>query len=186
MDRDLVERAQGGDLGAFEDLASATHPRLYRIALGILRDSDRAKDAAQDALIDIWRNLRTLRDPGAYVTWSNRVAVRACLREVRQRRHLPPYPLSEVRWESRAADTTDAVLDHDQLERGFRRLSVEHRAVIVMRYLLDLPYDDIAAVLEVSPGTVASRLNRAMGALRAAIEADERPARTLREAREVD
>lgn len=186
MDPELVERAREGDLGAFEALASASHARLYRIALGILRDRDRAKDATQNALVDIWRSISALREPGAYDTWSNRVVVRACLREVRQRPHLAPYPLGELRWEPAAANATDAILDRDRLERGFRRLSVEHRAVIVMRHLLDLSYDDIAAVLEVSPGTVASRLNRAMGELRAAIEADERPAPTLLEAREAD
>jgi RNA polymerase sigma-70 factor, ECF subfamily len=186
MDRELVERAQEGDLGAFEALASASHARLYRVAFGILRDSDRAKDAVQDALVDIWKHLQGLRDPGAYESWSNRVVVRACMREVRQRPRFLPHPLAEVELEPRTAGAIAMVLDRDQLERGFRRLSVEHRAVIVMRYLLDQSYDDIAAVLEVSPGTVGSRLNRAMAALRAALEADERPALPVLEPQEID
>jgi RNA polymerase sigma-70 factor, ECF subfamily len=184
MDRELVERAQKGDLGAFEALASASHARLYRVAFGILRDSDRAKDAAQDALVDIWKHLQGVRDAGAYESWSNRVVVRACMCEVRQRPRFLPHPLAEVELEPRTA--IGAVLDRDQLERGFRRISVEHRAVIVMRYLLDQSYDDIAAVLEIPPGTVGSRLNRAMAALRAALEADERPALPLLEPQEID
>jgi RNA polymerase sigma-70 factor, ECF subfamily len=186
MDRELVERAQKGDLGAFEALASASHARLYRVAFGILRDSDRAKDAAQDALVDIWKHLQGVRDPGAYEAWSNRVVVRACMREVRQRPRFLHHPLAEVELEPRTAGAIAVVLDRDQLERGFRRLSVEHRAVIVMRYLLDQSYEDIAAVLEVSPGTVGSRLNRAMAALRAALEADERPTLPKLEPQEID
>jgi RNA polymerase sigma factor (sigma-70 family) len=72
-------------------------------------------------------------------------------------------------------DDYATVIDRDQLDRGFRRLSVEHRTVIVLRCLLDLPMDQVAEALGVAPGTVGSRLNRALASLRAAIEADSRP-----------
>jgi RNA polymerase sigma-70 factor (ECF subfamily) len=78
-----------------------------------------------------------------------------------------------------AADPTDAqseVHDRDQLERAFRRLSAEHRAVVVLHYYLDLSIDEIAETLELSPGTVKSRVHHAMRGLRAAIDADARPA----------
>ncbi len=83
MDRDLVVQAQRGDLGAFEALATSSHPRLFRVALGILRDADRAEDATQATMVDVWRYLPRLRDPQAFDSWSYRLLVRACSREAR-------------------------------------------------------------------------------------------------------
>ena len=179
MDAELVVRAQGGDLRAFEGLAAESHPRLYRVALGILRDADRAEDATQLALIDIWKYLRRLREPAAYESWSYRLLVRACMREAKAAPRWMPESVVRPGEEPRASDAFGTVVDRDQLERGFRRLSVDHRAVIVMRYLLDLPIDAVAEALDIAPGTVASRLNRAMAVLRAALEADDRPATAL-------
>lgn len=70
MNPDLVIRAPKGDLGAFETLALASHPRLFRLAHGILRDPAAAEDATQQALISMWRHLRSLRDPGRFEGWS--------------------------------------------------------------------------------------------------------------------
>jgi len=185
MDRNLVERAQGGDLEAFDALTVSTHPRLYRVALGILRDADRAEDATQAALVDVWKYLPRLRDPVAYESWSYRLVVRSCMREAKSApRWLPRMPLGHE--EPRTTDPFAEILDRDQLERGFRSLSVEHRAVIIMRYLLDLSHEDTAQALGIAPGTVGSRLSRAMAALRAALEAAERPAPGWREAQGAD
>ncbi len=78
-----------------------------------------------------------------------------------------------------------SVADRDQLERGFRRLSVEHRTVIVLHHYLDLPVTEVAAVMGASAGTTYSRLHFALRALRAALEADARVAPSVRLAREV-
>ena len=75
------------------------------------------------------------------------------------------------------ADGTSTVVDRDQLERGFRRLSIDHRAVVVLHHYLDLPLDEVAETLGVPVGTVRSRLLHAMRGLRAALEADARPAK---------
>jgi RNA polymerase sigma-70 factor (ECF subfamily) len=69
------------------------------------------------------------------------------------------------------------VIDRDQLERGFRRLSIDHRAVVVLHHYLDLPLSEVAETLGVPEGTVRSRLHHAMRGLRAALDADARPAR---------
>jgi DNA-directed RNA polymerase specialized sigma24 family protein len=88
MDVDLVVQAQKGDRAAFESLTIASHPRLYRAALGILRDQHLAEDATQQALIEIWRYLRRLRDPAKYEAWSYRLLVRACVAEGKGRSQL--------------------------------------------------------------------------------------------------
>lgn len=186
MDRELVRRAQDGDLGAFEALASLSHARLYRVAFGILRDTDRAKDATQQALVEIWKHIRGLREAEAYDAWSYRIVVRECVRDARRSDDRPLDASLEGHPLPQATDPFVSVVDRDRLERGFRQISVEHRAVLVMRYLLDLSYEDMAESLDVSPGTVASRLSRALAAMRAALEADERAFTSLRQAREVD
>jgi RNA polymerase sigma-70 factor, ECF subfamily len=175
MDPEVVMRAQQGDEAAFESVTVAAYPRLYRIAFGILREHGAADDAAQLALVDIWRRLPRLRDPERFDGWSYRLLVRTCYREARRRPDWVPDEAISPSLQPRAADPFGHVLDRDQLERAFRGLSVEHRAVIVLRYLLDLPLKDVAEALDVPVGTVGSRLHRALEHVRANLEAADRP-----------
>lgn len=176
MDPELVIKAQQGDRGAFETLASVAYPRLYRAALAVLGDAATAEDATQQGLIEVWRDLPRLRDPGKFNGWSYRLLVRACYAEARRRpAWLPESAIPESR-EPVVIDESHGVVRRDELERGFRQLSVEHRTVIVLRYMLDLPLGEIADALDISSGTVASRLNRALKSLRAALDADARSA----------
>jgi RNA polymerase sigma-70 factor (ECF subfamily) len=86
--------------------------------------------------------------------------------------------------EPASGDTLGPIIDRDQLERGFRRLSTEQRAVVVLHHYADLPRAEIARILDIPMGTVHSRLRHAMRTLRAALEADARPGRPQRVARE--
>jgi RNA polymerase sigma-70 factor (ECF subfamily) len=185
MDQDLVVRVQHGDQRAFEALATADHPRLYRVAYGILRDHQSAEDATQQALLDIWRDIRRLREPVKYEGWSYRLLVHACGREARRTPDWVPDEAILPERQPLSADEYRRVLDRDELERGFQRLSVEHRAVVVLRYLLDLAPERIAEVLGIPRRTVYSRLKRAMPAMRAALDAEARevtPTRRRKEA----
>jgi RNA polymerase sigma-70 factor (ECF subfamily) len=183
MDLHLVVKAQQGDQQAFEALTVANHSRLYRVAYSILRDRHLAEDATQQAFLDIWRNIRRLKDPARFNGWSYRLLVRACYAEARRRpRWAPPDDIQPPHIPL-APDPYGAVLDRDQLERGFRHLSVEHRAVLVLRCLLDMPMAQVAETLGIPAGTVGSRLSRAVEALRAALEAGSRPT-TLAQIRE--
>lgn len=175
MEQDLVVGAQRGDQRAFERLTAAHHPRLFRVAYGILRDRHLAEDVTQEAFIDIWRTIRRLRDPAKFEGWSYRLLVRRCYVEARRRSPALSDGLGMSFEEHVTRDDYATVIDRDQLDRGFRRLSLEHRTVIVLRCLLDMPMDQVAEALGVAPGTVGSRLNRALASLRAAIEADARP-----------
>ena len=77
--------------------------------------------------------------------------------------------------EPTAADGLDSVVDRDQLERGFRRLSLDHRTVVVLHHYLDLPIERVAEIVGVPIGTANSRFHHAMRGLRAALDADARP-----------
>jgi len=176
MDTDLVVRAQRGDEEAFTSLAVAAGGRLHAVAHRILRDIELAEDATQQALLTIWRDLPQLRDPARFDAWSYRLLVRACYVERgRIRVWAPNLRLLQVDGPA-VAEGLSAVVDRDQLERGFRRLSIDHRAVVVLHHYVDLPLDQVAEVLGIPIGTVRTRLFHAMRGLRAALEADARPA----------
>ena len=175
MDTDLVTRAQRGDEEAFASLAVAVGDRLHAVAHRILRDLDLAEDATQQALLAIWRDLPQLRDPARFDAWSYRLLVRACYAEGRRNRQWTPNMRLIPSDEPTQADGASAVVDRDQLERGFQRLSIDHRAVVVLHHYLDWPLDQVAESLGVPVGTVRSRLHHAMRGLRAALDADARP-----------
>ena len=175
VDVELIGRAQRGDEEAFASLAVAVGDRLHAVSHRILRDTDLAEDATQQALLTIWRDLPKLRDPARFDAWSYRVLVNACYSEARRTRHWTPnlhlLPVDEPA----VGEDMGVVVDRDQLERGFRRLSIDHRAVVVLHHYLDLPLDEVAEVIGVPVGTVRSRLHHAMRGLRAALDADARP-----------
>ena len=177
MQRDLVVRAQGGDLDAFSALTVGRTNRLYGAARLILRDDEHAADAVQDALLQAWLDLRGLRDPDRFDAWIHRLLVRACYRVASRRRS---RELVEITLNSTAepatADALRSISIHDQLDRGFRRLSPEQRTVIVLHHYLGLSLIESAEALAIPLGTMQSRLSRATQAMRAALEADERPA----------
>lgn len=176
MQNDLVVRASAGDHAAFSQLAATEIGGLYRIAHLILRDGDLANDAVQNALLAAWRDIRGLRDPDRFDAWLHRLTVRACYRMARTERlrsltELEFKPMHDLPSDD---DGQRLLAVRDQLERGFRRLSAEERAVLVLHYYLDLPLAEAADVMDIPLGTMKSRLNRATKALRAALDAQDR------------
>jgi RNA polymerase sigma-70 factor (ECF subfamily) len=171
---ELVERATRGDGEAFDALARLVGDRCMAIAFRILRDADQAEDAVQTALIIAWRELRTLRDPDRFEPWLHRILTNECYAEARRSR----------RWSSEIrvlhADTQPvsegilSVNDRDELERAFRRLTLEQRAVLVFHHYLGLTAAEAADRLDIPVGTAKSRLHHATAALRASLEADAR------------
>jgi RNA polymerase sigma-70 factor (ECF subfamily) len=174
MQRDLVERARRGDHDAFAELAGAAISRLDSAAWLILRDPEQAADAVQNALVRAWRDLPTLRDPGKFDAWLHRLLVRSCIDEARRlQRHRIDLQLTALDVPV-VAGHESTIADRDQLERGFVRLDPEMRAVIVLHHYLDLAIPDVAATLGIPIGTAKSRLHRALGLMRAALDADAR------------
>jgi RNA polymerase sigma-70 factor (ECF subfamily) len=172
-----VVRAQAGDELAFAELAARVGDRMYAAAQHILRDPDRAEDAVQQAMVSVWRHLPRLEDPDRFVPWMYRIVVREAYAEARRR----------VSWTRRLSftapertiepDHAGGVADRDQLERGFERLPIDHRTVLVLKHVAGLSNGEIADVLRIPEGTVRSRLYHGLQGLRAALEADARTER---------
>ena len=174
MDREIVLLAQRGDRDAFGALARIHADRLYAIAHRILRDAALAEDALQEAMVDAWRELPSLRDADRCAAWLTRLLVNQCYAESRRRTriqaHVRVLPL-DVR---ASADDVLSMIDRDQLERGFRRLPPNQRAVLVLHHYVGLEPTELAEVLGIPPGTARSRLHYAHRAMRAVLEADDR------------
>ena len=148
---------------------------LDAVARLILRDPELAHDTVQEAMVRAWRDLPASRDPDRFDAWLHRLLVNVCMDLIRSRTRLratvqlialdPPQP-----------DDTGSIVDRDQIERGFRRLRPEQRAVVVLRYYLGLSLPEVSDTLSIPLGTTKSRLHYAIETMRAAIDADARPA----------
>ena len=174
MHRTLVDQAKRGDEEAFDALARMVADRCMAIAFRILRDSYLAEDAVQAALVVAWRELRTLRDSDRFEPWLHRILTNECYAEARRRttwsaniRLLPVDGPVE-------ASGYLTVNDRDQLERAFRRLTLEQRAVLVFHHYVGLSLPEVAQRLDIPLGTAKSRLHHATSAVRASLQADDR------------
>lgn len=178
MNTDLIDRAKRGDKEAFTALVLELGDRLFSVAYRILRDTSRAEDAVQQTFLTAWRELPSLRDDGRLEAWLYRLLVNACYAEMRHtRRWQPGLRVVPIRVPS-VDDAQLRVARDDELDRAFRQLSGEQRAVLVMHYYVGLSGAEIGEALGLSPGTVRSRLHYARQLMRAAIEADARPMAT--------
>jgi RNA polymerase sigma-70 factor, ECF subfamily len=174
MDLDLVEASRSGDREAYRDLIAARIDHLFTIAHGILGDFDRAEDALQDALVIAWRDLRGLRDPDRFDAWLRRLLVNECLNHARrERRRTSTLRVLPVDGPA-APDALRAVADRDELERGFRRLAADQRAILLLRHYAGYSPSEIAEALGIPEGTARSRLHHAHRAMRAALDAEAR------------
>ena len=174
MDRELVQLAQRGDQEAFAVLARTNADWLFAVAHRMLRDFGQAEDAVQQSLEIAWRELPTLRDPDRLEAWLRRLLVRVCYVESRRARRWDVNVRALSADEPARGDDQLSLADRDQLERGFRRLPPEQRAILVLHHYLGLAPGEIADALGIPAGTARSRLHYAHRAMRAALEADER------------
>lgn len=159
IEADVVRAAQRGDTVAMNSVLDGLAPYVGKICGPIaLRDGP---DAAQEALIAIFRGLRGLENPAALFGWARAIAVREAVRVARRGQRLQPADLSEL---PARDDPQLAIQVRDVLER----LSPEHRAVLVLRDLEGMDEQEAAAVLDVPAGTAKSRLHRARASFRKA------------------
>lgn len=176
----LVERAQSGDLDAFEQIVQAYQTKVYNIALSITGNHHDADDAAQDVFVKVYRSIGAFSFHAQFSTWLYRVATNVCLDYLRRRKRAGTVTLDaddEDAPQMQVADdapTPELVMEEKETVRLVRqaisKLSDEHKKVIVLRDLSGLSYDEIAAIEQCSVGTVKSRINRARQNLKKLLE----------------
>jgi RNA polymerase sigma-70 factor (ECF subfamily) len=172
--RELVERARGGDHDAFAALAGAYVARLDAAARLILRDRELARDAVQEGFLAAWRGLPTLRDPDRFEAWLHRLVFRSCINATRRRGRRPMEVELLAIDAPQIADIASTVADRDLLHGALKALQPEQRAVVVMHYYLGMPLPDVASALGIPIGTAKSRHHRSLQQMRLVIDADDR------------
>ena len=171
-----VLRAMRGDHDAFAALVAAASDRLYALACIILRDSDRAEDATQEAFVRAWREIPKLRDADRFDAWLRRLVVNACYDEGRRvRRVRRRAEVSLVLLDQRSVlDSALAMAETERVDRAFRRLPLDQRVVLALQHYYDLSHVEIAETLGIPLGTVKSRVRYGVAAMRAGLDADDR------------
>lgn len=177
-DEDLVRRYLAGDQRAFSVLVERHETRVFNVALRILGDPDDARDASQDAFLSMLRKLSQFRGESAFTTWLHRVTVNSCYDILRKQRRQPT--LRRIADEDEptpetgppVADHADAAVASIDVARALREIPREYRVTLVLADVQDLPYEEIARVLDVPVGTVKSRVHRGRIALARAMGLD--------------
>jgi RNA polymerase sigma-70 factor (ECF subfamily) len=159
VERQLLLKCRAGDWKSYEPIVRAYEGRVYGLALGLLRDPEDARDLAQDALVRAFQSLDLYDPDRPFLGWLLGICRNLCIDHLRRRR-------SNVRIDraSIVAETRSLVW------QAMERLSDEHREVLVLKDLQELEYADIARILNIPQGTVASRVYYARRALRVALE----------------
>jgi RNA polymerase sigma-70 factor (ECF subfamily) len=166
---ELVERARKGDHDAFAALVRSEIGSLHGLAGLVLGDRGRAEDAVQEALLKAWRDLPRLRDADRFRAWLRRLLINACHDEGRRLGRRRGEVTFEPVHEPKAPDPFDAMLQGEELGRGFALLTTEQRTVLSLRYYLDLSSADGAAAMGMHESTYRSKVHRALRAMDAAL-----------------
>jgi RNA polymerase sigma-70 factor, ECF subfamily len=186
-DEDLVRRYLSGDAQAFGVLVERHQTRVYNVALRVLGNAEDARDATQDAFLSALRKLGTFRGDAAFTTWMHRVTVNACYDLLRRQRRQPLLRLAAEGGEPLAEtgppepDHADASAGSIDAARALAQIPDEFRVALVLADLQDLPYEQIARILDVPVGTVKSRVHRGRLALARAMGLEGAPTRYQRE-----
>jgi RNA polymerase sigma factor (sigma-70 family) len=170
--RELVMDARGGDDLAFMGLVELETPDAFRLSLAILRERHDAEDALQEAFVRAWRELPRLKNPEKWPAWFRRIVVTTAIDTGRRKKARRLVPLGFHEPEP-APDRSAGLADRDELDRAMTRLGEQDRALLALRFGQDLEVTDVAAALGIPLGTAKSRLHRALGRMRQAMENDD-------------
>lgn len=171
---ELIRKSQQGDMDAFEQLILRYEKRIYAIAYKYMGNHEDASDMAQEALIKAYQSIASFRGDAAFGTWLGKITANRCLDEFRKRKHLQTTSLDDAleletgsvqkELESPAATPEEHAIDQEAagyIQQLIHELKEEYRVVIILRELDGRSYEEIAALLSCSLGTVKSRISRA-------------------------
>lgn len=175
----MIAAAQNGDSAAFGMLVRLHQRAVYRLAYGLTRNASDADDLSQETFVRAYRAIARFRLGEPMQPWLSRIAINLAFSMFRRRKRRPEValePLVESGWQVAGggedpADATSRRQSQQLVAAAYQELSNEHRAVLALRVVQDMSYEDIARTLGVPVGTVMSRLSRARAELRARLDA---------------
>ena len=175
-DKHILARARSGELDAFEELVRQYEKRVYAVALRSSGSPEDAADITQEVFLRAWRSIESFRGDSGFSTWLFRITMNLCVDHARHKNAQPqtqPLVVGEEDAERPIPDTAPTPEEHlenselgRELAAALDEVSEEHRRIVLLRDVSGLSYTEIAEVLEISEGTVKSRLSRARIALR--------------------
>ena len=178
-ERELIRKAKQGDMFAFEELILKHEKIVYNVAFRMMNHSEDAKDLSQEVFIKAYKNLEKFDERSSFSTWLYRITTNTCIDEMRKRKGKQSYSLEEEleneegSMQRQIADEGDtpeeSLLRNEQkseILQALDTLSEEHKAAIILRDVKGLSYEEIAEILELSLGTVKSRISRARNQLK--------------------
>lgn len=180
-DEELVQRIKNGDMDAFEELVCRYEGKIYSVAYRFMGNHADAGDLAQDTFIRMYQALPGFRGDSSFATWLYRIAANACRDELRKRQRRRNVSMDELIEHSptnvpvaASADLPEEAAQRHETQRQVQecldRLSGDHKLILLMREIQGMSYEEIAAVLGCSLGTVKSRISRARNALKEKIK----------------
>lgn len=176
-DERLIKAAQDGDVTSLTAVVMQSQPHVRRFAISLCSSPQDAEDAAQEALIILYRKIGTLRATGALASWMFRIVRNECLRQVRLlvSRSDEATAEPEVTAEPSAEDAVLHRLEAERIAAAVSALPRDQRQVLIMRDVQGLPGKTVAHALGLSSAAMKSRLHRARAALRHALTVTDRP-----------
>ncbi|HET9913661.1 MAG TPA: RNA polymerase sigma factor [Anaerolineales bacterium] len=169
----IILRAQSGDREAFATLFEQYKNLVYKTAYLMLGERNEAEDALQEVFVQVYRSLSRF-DPrkAAFTTWLHRVTFNHCLNQSR-RKHPFMLPLEDISPTLKSEFSGAELAEEEILQQAIGKLTDKQRAVVILRYYWDLPYAEIAQILDIPLGTVKSRIDLALKTLRKVLEEQE-------------
>ncbi len=178
-EKNLIQNCKNGDVNSFEKLIESHQKKVYNIAYRMMGNNEDALDAAQEALIKVYKSLGTFREESSFSTWVYRITANVCLDQLRKRNRINTVSMQntvvlddgevEVQIEDNNFNP-DVILEKNELRRSIvdaiNHLNEDQRLVIILRDINGCSYEEIASILKCSLGTVKSRISRARNALK--------------------
>jgi RNA polymerase sigma factor (sigma-70 family) len=165
---ELIRSARDGDGSAFAELLRPQYPAGFKVAYGMLHNVDEAEDAVQEAAFTAWRKLGNVREGSPLRPWFLAIVANQC-RTVTRSRWWSSVRTDQPEVEAATADLAAGI----DLRRALARLGHDERLVLVLRYYLDMPYEEIAGVLGISPKAARTRVERALNRVRPILQVRE-------------
>ena len=173
----LIQKAQKGDTNAFGTLVASYEKFIFNVACKMFSNSEDASDIAQEALIKAYKNIDKFDFNSSFSTWLYRITVNACIDEMRRRKGKESFSIDAedeegglaVQIEDTSLGAEERVIQNEtvsEVRAAIDKLSEEHKTVIILRDLQDMTYEQVAQTLDLSIGTVKSRLARARKSLK--------------------
>ena len=173
----LIQKAQKGDTNAFGTLVASYEKFIFNVACKMFSNSEDAADIAQEALIKVYKNIDKFDFNSSFSTWLYRITVNACIDEMRRRKGKESFSIDAedeesgltVQIEDTSLNAEEKVIQNEtvsEVRAAIDNLSEEHKTVIILRDLQDMTYEQVAQTLDISIGTVKSRLARARKSLK--------------------